>query len=70
MGVVARIGAGVLGTAATLSASCQLLSEAVDRRRVPPPGWLVDIGGAGHFVHQDDPGLVVQALRETVARAS
>jgi len=42
-------GAVVLGTAGIASAVYQVAAEARDRRRFPPPGQLVDVGG--RFLH-------------------
>jgi pimeloyl-ACP methyl ester carboxylesterase len=42
---VLGVGVGVMA----LGAICQMLAEAADRRRFPPPGELVDVGG--HRLH-------------------
>jgi len=68
-GVAARVAAaGLLAGAA--SAAYQLTAEARDRRRFPPPGRLVDIGGRRVHVIEAGEGspaiVIVPALGESV----
>lgn len=62
--------AGIIASAAAASAAYQRLSDRADRRRYPPPGRLVDIGGRNLHLVSHGTGtpsvIVVPALADDV----
>lgn len=66
----AAIAAIAIAAAGTASAAYQLVAEAADRRRFPPPGQLADIGGRRIHLLAEGEGtpavVIVPALGENV----